>query len=49
MNNQTNTSKGPGVYFPPPLLYVLIFIASVFIQKKIPIADSLFQSETIKL
>jgi protein-S-isoprenylcysteine O-methyltransferase Ste14 len=49
MNNQINNSKGPGVYFPPPLLYVLIFIASVFIQKKIPIADALFQSQAIKI
>jgi len=49
MNNQTNTSKGPGVYFPPPLLYGLIFIASIFIQKKIAIADALFQSQTIKI
>jgi protein-S-isoprenylcysteine O-methyltransferase Ste14 len=49
MNNQTNTSKGPGVYFPPPLLYVLIFIAAVLIQKKFPIADSIFQSLTIKI
>ena len=49
MNSQTKTSKGPGVYFPPPLLYVLIFIAAVFIQKKIPIPDSLFQSLTINI
>jgi protein-S-isoprenylcysteine O-methyltransferase Ste14 len=49
MPNQTNISKGPGVYIPPPLFYVLIFIAAVFIQKKIPIADALFQSQTIKV
>lgn len=49
MNNQTNTSKGPGVYFPPPLLYIIIFIVAVLIQKKIPVADSLFHTPTIKI
>ncbi|HZX75435.1 MAG TPA: isoprenylcysteine carboxylmethyltransferase family protein [Cyclobacteriaceae bacterium] len=42
MNSQINKSKGPGVYIPPPLFYVLIFIASVLIQKQIPISDTLF-------
>ena len=49
MNAQINTSKGPGVYIPPPLFYVLIFMASVFIQKKVPISDTLFQSKAIKV
>jgi protein-S-isoprenylcysteine O-methyltransferase Ste14 len=49
MNNQINKSKGPGVYIPPPLFYVLIFIVAIFIQKRIPIADGLFQSRTIKV
>ncbi len=49
MSNQINKSKGPGVYIPPPLFYVLIFIVSVIIQKKIPIADALFQSRTLKV
>ena len=26
MNNQINKSKGPGVYIPPPLFYVLISV-----------------------
>jgi protein-S-isoprenylcysteine O-methyltransferase Ste14 len=42
MNIQINKSKGPGVYIPPPLFYVLIFIASVLIQKQIPVSDTLF-------
>ncbi len=49
MSNSVNKFKGPGVYIPPPLFYVLIFIASVFIQKRISIADSLFQSLAIKI
>ena len=48
MNNQINKSKGPGVYIPPPLFYILIFIAAVFIQKRIPISDALFRSWAIK-
>jgi len=38
----------PGVYIPPPLLYVLVFIAAVFIQRKLYIDDSLFHSTFIK-
>ena len=49
MNNQINKSKGPGVYIPPPLFYVLIFIAALFIQKRIPISDTLFHSLAIKV
>ena len=49
MNNQTNTSKGPAVYFPPPLLYLIIFIAALFVQKSIPIADTIFQTPKIKI
>jgi protein-S-isoprenylcysteine O-methyltransferase Ste14 len=49
MNDQMNKSKGPGVYIPPPLFYVLIFVAAVFIQKRIPIRDTLFHSSFIKV
>jgi protein-S-isoprenylcysteine O-methyltransferase Ste14 len=48
MNNQIDKSKGPGVYIPPPLFYVLIFILALFIQRMIPIADSFFQLGIIK-
>lgn len=44
MKKQIDTSKGPGVYIPPPLLYVLTFVAAVFIQKKIPLSDALFRT-----
>ncbi|HEY6062791.1 MAG TPA: isoprenylcysteine carboxylmethyltransferase family protein [Chitinophagaceae bacterium] len=49
MNNQASTSKGPGVFIPPPLFYVLIFIAAIFIQKIIPINDKLFHLPAIKI
>lgn len=49
MSKVINKSKGPGVYIPPPLFYVLIFIASVFIQKKIPIPDRLFHLILVKV
>ena len=49
MNNQINKSKGPGVYIPPLLFYVLIFIAAVFIQKIFPITDKLFHLPAIKV
>src|ERR1700712_3563536 len=49
MNNQINKSKGPGVYIPPPLFYVLIFITAVFIQKQISLSDTLFHSWAIKV
>ena len=43
MNEQSDKSKGPGVYVPPPLFYALTFAAAVFIQKKLPLDDSLFR------
>ncbi len=49
MNNQLNKSKGPGVYIPPPFFYVLTFLASVFIQNKIPISNLFFQRTSIKV
>ena len=49
MNNQINKFKGPGVYIPPPLFYVFIFLASVFIQRKLPISEILFHQTIIKI
>lgn len=43
-----NKNDNPGVYIPPPLLYVLTFIAALLIQKTIPIDDSLFHLREIK-
>jgi protein-S-isoprenylcysteine O-methyltransferase Ste14 len=39
----------PGVYIPPPLFYVLIFIAAALIQKEIPLKDDLFKSPAMKI
>ena len=39
----------PGVYIPPPLIYVVVFLAAVFIQKKISIDDSIFHSQITKI
>ena len=39
----------PGVYIPPPLFYVLTFIIAIFIQKRIPINNFLFQREWLKI
>ena len=40
-----NEKDSPGVYIPPPLIYVLSFITAGFIQKRIPIDDSWFHSQ----
>ena len=38
----------PGIYIPPPLFYVLIFLLALFIQKKAGINDSLFHLQITK-
>jgi protein-S-isoprenylcysteine O-methyltransferase Ste14 len=43
-----NKSKGPGVYIPPPLIYIITFLAAIFIQKIIPINNQIFHSKLIK-
>jgi len=48
MNIQSDTSKGPGVYIPPPLFYILIFVIAVSVQKKIPIGDTVLHTVIIK-
>jgi protein-S-isoprenylcysteine O-methyltransferase Ste14 len=37
-------TDSPGIYFPPPLIYAVIFLTAVFIQKKISIDDHFFKS-----
>ena len=44
-----DTSKGPGVYIPPPLFYVLTFLASIFIQKRMFISDDVFHTVVTKV
>lgn len=49
MSNKVEKSKGPGVYIPPPLLYVFTFIVAVFLQKRLAIPDTLFHLLAIKV
>ena len=44
-----NNTDSPGVYIPPPLFYILIFLAAVFMQKGVPIDNSLFHVLITKL
>jgi protein-S-isoprenylcysteine O-methyltransferase Ste14 len=44
-----NKKDSPGVYIPPPLFYVLIFLVAIFVQKKVPIDDSLFHLQITKI
>ena len=39
----------PGVYIPPPLLYVLIFLIAIFLQSKFPIQNFVFYFRGIKI
>lgn len=36
----------PGVYVPPPLLYVAVFFISIFIQRQFPLSVSFFGTKT---
>ncbi len=45
----TSKKDSPGVYIPPPLFYVVTFIIAIIIQKKIPIVNSLFQQQWLKI
>jgi protein-S-isoprenylcysteine O-methyltransferase Ste14 len=38
----------PGVYIPPPLIYLAIFLIAYFIQKVITINNSFFQKDGVK-
>ena len=44
-----NKKDHPGIYVPPPIVYALIFLVAVFIQKKLPIDDSLFRQQLTKV
>ncbi len=44
-----NKKDSPGVYIPPPLIYVLIFLDAIFNQKRIPIDASVFQLLATKI
>jgi protein-S-isoprenylcysteine O-methyltransferase Ste14 len=48
MTDIENKRDSPGVYIPPPLFYVFIFLAARFVQKKISIDNSFFQLQITK-
>jgi protein-S-isoprenylcysteine O-methyltransferase Ste14 len=43
-----NTKNHPGVYVPPPLLYVTFFFVSVLLQKVVPLRNSWLHTTTAK-
>ena len=43
-----NKKDNPGVYIPPPLFYVVTFLAALFLQRKFPINALLFRGHSIK-
>jgi protein-S-isoprenylcysteine O-methyltransferase Ste14 len=48
MSNQIDKTKGPGVYIPPPLFYVVIFLAAELLQRLVPLNKIVFQGSAIK-
>jgi protein-S-isoprenylcysteine O-methyltransferase Ste14 len=44
-----NKKDSPRVYIPPPLFYVAAFLGAVFIQKLIPIDNTLFSQQWMKI
>ena len=39
----------PGIKFPPPLNYILLFIVAIYIQRFVPIDNVFFQSWSVKI
>ena len=44
-----NKEDSPGVYIPPPLIYVLVFLSAIFIQKRISIDNWIFHLQITKI
>jgi protein-S-isoprenylcysteine O-methyltransferase Ste14 len=44
-----NTKKHPGVYIPPPLIYVAFFLLSRFVQKLFPLHNDALHSTVTKI
>jgi protein-S-isoprenylcysteine O-methyltransferase Ste14 len=52
MDNKTlnlTVNDHPGVYVPPPLLYVTVFLLSIVAQRLLPLDTALFQSQFAKI
>jgi protein-S-isoprenylcysteine O-methyltransferase Ste14 len=48
-NNMENKKDSPRVYIPPPLFYVLCFIAAIKLQQWMPINDNIFHWQISKM
>lgn len=44
-----NKKDNPGVYIPPPLLYIAIFLAAVLIQRLMPLNKDFFYTTIAKM
>jgi protein-S-isoprenylcysteine O-methyltransferase Ste14 len=44
-----NKNDNPGIYIPPPLLYVATFFAAVLIQRLLPLNKTFFNTTTSKV
>ena len=44
-----NKKDNPGIYIPPPLFYIAVFIAAVLIQKWLPLNNAFFYTTTSKI
>jgi protein-S-isoprenylcysteine O-methyltransferase Ste14 len=44
-----NKTDHPGVYIPPPLIYVLTFLAAIYAEKIYRIDDSMFHKQPVKI
>jgi protein-S-isoprenylcysteine O-methyltransferase Ste14 len=44
-----NKKDHPAVYIPPPLIYIAIFFASLFMQKLVPLSTDFFYTSTSKI
>lgn len=50
MKHMTTTTKDhPGIYIPPPFIYVAVFLVALFIQLKAPIINTIFNTTAIKI
>jgi protein-S-isoprenylcysteine O-methyltransferase Ste14 len=39
----------PGIKFPPPLYYILLFIGSIYFEKLVPVENGFFHSSIVKI
>ncbi len=43
-----NKKDNAGIYIPPPLVYVIVFLVALFIQRNFPIDSLIFQNQVTK-